>query len=254
MLHIGTSGWQYKDWRGAFYPQKLPQREWLNYYAERFTTAEVNNTFYRLPEKTAFENWAASVPADFRMAAKMSRYLTHVKRLKEPAEPVERFLDRASGLGDKLGPVLLQLPPNLRAQPDALAETLELFPPSIQIAVEPRHESWWTDQVRDVLERHNAALCWADRKSRILTPLWRTADFGYLRMHDGTARRPMSYGIRAIDSWLRRLRDMFDDECDVYVYFNNDPGCAAIDNACSMIRRAQALGLPVRTFDAAASE
>ncbi|WP_232718438.1 DUF72 domain-containing protein [Gordonia metallireducens] len=254
MLHIGTSGWQYKDWRGAFYPEQVPQREWLDYYSERFTTAEVNNTFYRLPDKTVFENWAETVPADFRMAAKMSRYLTHVKRLKEPAEPVERFLDRAAGLGTKLGPVLLQLPPNLQAQPDALAATLELFPDTVQVVVEPRHESWWTDEVRDVLERHHAALCWADRKSRSLTPLWRTADFGYLRLHDGTAKRPMSYGVQAIDSWLRRLWDMFDDECDVYVYFNNDPGCAAIDNARTMIRRARALGMPVATFDAASVE
>lgn len=254
MLHIGTSGWRYKDWRGAFYPEKIPQREWLDYYSKRFTTAEVNNTFYRLPEKTVFENWAATVPAHFRMATKMSRYLTHVKRLKEPAEPVERFLDRAAGLGTKLGPVLLQLPPNLQAQPDSLDATLKLFPDTVQVAVEPRHESWWTDEVRDVLERHNAALCWADRKSRSLTPLWRTAGFGYLRLHDGTAKRPMSYGTRAIDSWLRRLWDMFDDGCDVYVYFNNDPGCAAIDNARNMIRRARTLGMPVATIDDASVE
>lgn len=223
MLFIGTSGWQYRDWRGAFYPQKLPQRLWLGYYAQRFPTAEVNNTFYRLPERKAFENWAETVPADFRMAAKMSRYLTHIKRL--------------------------QLPPNFRAAPDALDETLARFPKTIQVAVEPRHDSWWTDETRSVLERHNAALCWADRKNRILNPLWRTADFGYLRLHDGTSRRPMSYGTRAIDIWLRRLSEFYDDSCDVYIYFNNDPGCAAIDNAFTMIRRAQRLGLAVKTVE-----
>ncbi|MGW8811567.1 DUF72 domain-containing protein [Gordonia terrae] len=249
MLFIGTSGWQYRDWRGAFYPQKLPQRLWLDYYAQRFPTAEVNNTFYRLPERKAFENWAETVPADFRMAAKMSRYLTHIKRLQEPTEPVQRFLDRSAGLDGRLGPVLLQLPPNLRAAPDALDETLALFPKTIQVAVEPRHDSWWTDETRSVLERHNAALCWADRKNRILNPLWRTADFGYLRLHDGTSRRPMSYGTRAIDSWLRRLSEFYDDSCDVYIYFNNDPGCAAIDNAFTMIRRAQRLGLAVKTVE-----
>ncbi|WP_439030959.1 DUF72 domain-containing protein [Gordonia terrae] len=250
MLFIGTSGWQYKDWRGAFYPEKLPQRLWLNHYAEHFPTAEVNNTFYRLPEKTAFEHWAEAVPRDFRMGAKMSRYLTHIKRLNEPAEPVQRFLDRSEGLDGRLGPVLLQLPPNLKAQPAALAETLALFPTTVQVAVEPRHDSWWTDEIREILEQHNAALCWADRKNRMLTPSWRTADFGYLRLHDGTAKRPMSYGVRAIDSWLRRLADAYDDACDVYVYFNNDPGCAAIDNARTMIRRAQRLGVPVRTVEA----
>lgn len=249
MLFIGTSGWQYRDWRGAFYPQQLPQRLWLDYYAQRFPTAEVNNTFYRLPERKAFENWAETVPAGFRMAAKMSRYLTHIKRLQEPAEPVQRFLDRSAGLDGRLGPVLLQLPPNLRAAPDALDETLARFPKTIQVAVEPRHDSWWTDETRSVLERHNAALCWADRKNRILNPPWRTADFGYLRLHDGTSRRPMSYGTRAIDSWLRRLSEYYDDSCDVYVYFNNDPGCAAIDNASTMIRRAQRLGLAVKTVE-----
>ncbi|MFT4395491.1 DUF72 domain-containing protein [Gordonia lacunae] len=247
MLFIGTSGWQYRDWRGAFYPEKLPQRLWLDYYAQRFPTAEVNNTFYRLPEKKAFENWAETVPADFRMAAKMSRYLTHIKRLEEPAEPVQRFLDRSAGLDGRLGPVLLQLPPNLRAAPDPLNETLALFPKTVRVAVEPRHDSWWTDETRSVLERHNAALCWADRKNRILNPLWRTADFGYLRLHDGTSRRPMSYGTRAIDSWLRRLSEFYDDSCDVYVFFNNDPGCAAIDNAFTMIRRAERMGIPVKT-------
>ncbi|OUC75991.1 DUF72 domain-containing protein [Gordonia lacunae] len=247
MLFIGTSGWQYRDWRGAFYPEKLPQRLWLDYYAQRFPTAEVNNTFYRLPEKKAFENWAETVPADFRMAAKMSRYLTHIKRLKEPAEPVQRFLDRSAGLDGRLGPVLLQLPPNLRAAPDALNETLARFPKTVQVAVEPRHDSWWTNETRSVLERHNAALCWADRKNRILNPLWRTADFGYLRLHGGTSRRPMSYGTRAIDSWLRRLSEFYDDSCDVYVFFNNDPGCAAIDNAFTMIRRAERMGIPVKT-------
>ncbi len=234
---------------GCVLPQKLPQRLWLDYYAQRFPTAEVNNTFYRLPERKAFENWAETVPAGFRMAAKMSRYLTHIKRLQEPAEPVQRFLDRSAGLDGRLGPVLLQLPPNLRAAPDALDETLARFPKTIQVAVEPRHDSWWTDETRSVLERHNAALCWADRKNRILNPLWRTADFGYLRLHDGTSRRPMSYGTRAIDSWLRRLSEFYDDSCDVYVYFNNDPGCAAIDNAFTMIRRAQRLGLAVKTVE-----
>lgn len=116
VLHIGSSGRQYKDWRGAFYPEKLPQKQWLDFYARHFTTAEVNNTFYRLPEKQVFETWAGTVPAGFRMAVKMSRYLTHIKRLRDPAEPVDRFLTRAAGLDDRLGPVLIQLPPDLPAR------------------------------------------------------------------------------------------------------------------------------------------
>ena len=185
---IGTSGWQYKDWRPGLYPAGMPQRLWLEHYAERFATVEVNNAFYRLPERSTFEQWRSRTPADFRFAVKMSRYLTHIKRLKDPAEPVARFLSRADALGDKLGPVLLQLPPTLRADVAALDETLSQFPRHVQVAVEPRHETWWTDEVREVLTRHGAALCWADRLGRPVTPLWRTAGFGYLRMHEGRAK------------------------------------------------------------------
>lgn len=238
VLHIGTSGWQYADWRDRFYPASLPQREWLRYYAEHFDTVEVNNTFYRLPNRSTFAAWAEALPVGVVMAVKMSRYLTHVRRLRDPAEPVARFLDRAAGLGTHLGPVLLQLPPNLQARPDALDDTLARFPSSVRVVVEPRHPSWFTDEVRDVLTRHAAALCWADRRSRPQTPLWRTTDFGYLRMHEGLASPPTSYGARALDTWLDRIADSFSAAADdVYVYFNNDTGGAAVDNARMMLRR-----------------
>jgi uncharacterized protein YecE (DUF72 family) len=178
MIWLGTSGWQYKDWRDRFYPAKLPQRLWLEHYAERFATVEVNNAFYRLPERDTFAQWRDRTPDDFVVVVKMSRYLTHIKRLREPAEPVARFMSRADALGDKLGPVLLQLPPTLKVDLRALDETLAQFPESVRVAVEPRHVSWWTDELRELLTRRNAALCWADRRSRPLTPLWRTADFG----------------------------------------------------------------------------
>src|SRR5258706_4914532 len=187
MMLIGPSGWQYKDWRGRFYPRDLPQRLWLEHYAAAFATVEVNNAFYGLPERWTFEAWRDRTPDDFTIAVKASRFLTHVKRLREPREPVERLLSRAEGLGRKLGPILLQLPPSLRVDPAALEETLAAFPRGIRVAVEPRHESWWTGEVRQILEAHNAALCWADRLGRPLTPLWRTADWGYLRLHEGRA-------------------------------------------------------------------
>ena len=125
---VGTSGWQYRDWRGDFYPAKLPQRLWLNHYATVFDTVEVNNAFYRLPERATFESWKQQTPRGFVVTVKGSRYLTHVKRLKAPAEPVARLLDRCRGLGRKRGPILLQLPPNLQACPDLLDETLKQFP------------------------------------------------------------------------------------------------------------------------------
>jgi uncharacterized protein YecE (DUF72 family) len=243
VLVIGTSGWQYRDWRERFYPAKLPQRLWLEHYAERFDVVEINNAFYRLPERSTFERWRERTPAGFRFAVKMSRYLTHVKRLAEPAEPVARFLGRAEALGDKLGPVLLQLPPTLRADLPALEETLTQFPRHVRVAVEPRHPSWFTGELRDLLKRHGAALSWADRKGRPLSPLWQTADFGYLRLHEGRARPWPHYGRTSLGSWLERIAAAGVPE--TFVFFNNDPGCAAVANAGTLGALARHRGLDV---------
>jgi uncharacterized protein YecE (DUF72 family) len=243
MLLIGTSGWQYRDWRGPFYPQALPQRLWLEHHTSAFATVELNNSFYRLPPRATFEAWRAQLPSDYTVAVKVSRYLTHVKRLKDPAEPVDRFLTSATGLGPRLGPVLLQLPPTLAFSAPALDATLALFPAAIRVAVEPRHRSWWTDEARARLERHGAALCWADRRGRPVTPLWRTADFGYVRLHEGRAEPWPRYGRRALDAWLERIASTYGDGPDVFVYFNNDPGAAAIADAVALARRAPAHAL-----------
>ena len=221
----GTSGWQYRDWRGAFYPPDVPQRRWLEHYAEQFATVENNGTFYRLPARETFASWRERVPDDFVMTVKASRYLTHVRRLRDPAGPARRLLEAAAGLGDRLGPVLLQLPPDLRAVPERLAECLAQFPPSVRVAVEPRHESWWTDEVREVLTAANAALCWADRSGSAVTPLWRTAGWGYLRLHEGDGAPWPSYGEATLDAWAERIAATWDG--DVYVYFNNDQNAAA---------------------------
>ena len=232
MILVGTSGWQYRHWRDRFYPPGLPQRQWLAHYATRFPTVEINSAFYRLPERDTFAGWREQTPPGFCAAVKMSRYLTHVRRLRDPAEPVARFLDRAGGLGDRLGPVLLQLPPNLPADPDALAATLACFPVGVRVAVEPRHASWWTDAVRRTLAGHGAALCWADRRGRPVTPLWRTADFGYLRLHEGAATPWPRYGRAALRSWVGRVVDAFGLDAPVFVYFNNDQeGAAPVDAA-----------------------
>jgi uncharacterized protein YecE (DUF72 family) len=244
VIVVGTSGWQYRDWRDRFYPAGVPQRRWLEHYAEQFDTVEVNNAFYRLPERDTFAQWRDRTPDGFVVAVKMSRYLTHIKRLREPAEPVARFLERATALGDKLGPVLVQLPPTLKADPAALHATLAQFPRRVRVAVEPRHPSWWTGQVRDVLTRHNAALCWADRRSRPITPLWRTADFGYLRLHEGRARPWPRYGAAALRSWVDRIGE-YADAVPTYVFFNNDPGGAALVDAAALAAQARRAGLTV---------
>jgi uncharacterized protein YecE (DUF72 family) len=245
---VGTSGWQYRDWRGVLYPPGVPQRAWLEYYAARYGTVENNAAFYRLPTEETFAGWRAKTPDGFVMAVKASRYLTHVRRLRDPAEPVERLLRAAAGLGDRLGPVLLQLPPNLPADAGALDQVLREFARqptpaghAVRVAVEFRHQSWWTGQIRQLLDRHGAALCWADRLGRPLTPLWRTADWGYLRFHEGAAQPWPRYGSQALRSWVQRIAGTWPDRADVFVYFNNDQGGAAPHDAAvfaSISRRA----------------
>ena len=239
---VGTSGWQYRDWRGRLYPQRLAQGRWLEHYAERFATVESNNAFYRLPEPATFAAWAERTPPDFVMAVKASRFLTHVKRLREPEEPVGRLLDHARHLGAKLGPVLLQLPPTLKADPPALERTLRAFPADVRVAVEPRHDSWWTDEIRDLLGAHGAALCLADSPHRH-TPVWRTADWTYLRLHEGTAHpRPCDdRQVRA--AWAGRLAELVGADADANVYLNNDPGGCAVRDADRFAEEATGAGL-----------
>ncbi len=245
MLHVGTSGWQYRHWDGRFYPPLRSGADRLAYYAGAFATVEVNNTFYRLPETGTFSAWSGQVPDDFVFAVKASRYLTHMRRLRDPAEPVERLLDRAAGLGRKLGVVLLQLPPDLRAEPERLDATLAAFGGRVRVAVEPRHPSWWCPEVRRVLEARSAALCLADRGSRPVTPLWVTTDWAYLRLHSGRGRPESCYGAHALRSWAERLRSLFGTRADGYVYFNNDANGCALVNAATFARAASAAGLPV---------
>jgi uncharacterized protein YecE (DUF72 family) len=253
-LLVGTSGWQYKDWRIAFYPPGIPARSWLDYYATRFPTVENNGTFYRLAAAQTFADWRSRTPGGFVMAIKASRYLTHIRRLRDPAEPIARLLASAAGLGDRLGPILLQLPPNLRADPAALDECLRLFAAQsadllgggrmLRVCVEFRHPSWLSAEVRQLLERHNAALCWADRRARPLGPLWRTADWCYLRLHEGTAQPWPRYGRRALQTWLSRIAEQWPADADVFAYFNNDQHAAAPADAAALAHLADRRGWP----------
>lgn len=237
---IGTSGWQYRDWKGLLYPRSLAQRCWLDHYAERFATVELNNSFYRLPPPETFRRWHDNTPEGFVIAVKASRYLTHVKRLKDPAEPVARLMSHAGELGERLGPVLLQLPPNLKCDTGALDETLRCFPASVRVAVEVRHSSWCTDEVRGLLERRGAAWCLADG-GPVELPHWRTADWSYVRFHHGHGQPPSCYTRSPLETWARRLAGLFGPDEDVYCFFNNDPhGCAVRDarRFASSVRRA----------------
>jgi uncharacterized protein YecE (DUF72 family) len=228
-LFAGTSGWQYRHWKGRFYPEDLPGTRWLPYFAERFPTVEVNNTFYRLPERKTFESWRKATPEGFVVTVKASRYLTHNKRLKDPQPAVEKLMNAARGLEGKLGPILLQLPPSFRAVPERLAETLDAFPKRQRVAVEFRHDSWYTPEVRSILERFDAALCLVDRKGNTLGPVWKTASWGYLRFHDGDGES-YRYTKGRLEHWARTLQDTFDRSDDLFVYFNNDMAGAAIED------------------------
>jgi uncharacterized protein YecE (DUF72 family) len=240
-LIVGTSGWQYGHWQSRFYPRGVPQSRWLEYYAARFATVESNAAFYRLPRHETFAAWASRTPPDFVWAVKVSRFLTHIKRLRDPAEPVARFVSHTRGLGAKLGPVLLQLPPQLKRDDDRLEETLSEFPARVRVAVEFRHRSWWHDDVRRVLERHAAALCWADRLGS-RTPLWHTTDWAYVRLHAGRAQPAPCYGRQALSSWVERITSGLSESSTVYAYFNNDPHACALRDAVVFARLAERAG------------
>jgi uncharacterized protein YecE (DUF72 family) len=245
-VRVGTSGWQYADWRDVLYPKGVPQRRWLEHYAGQFPTVENNGAFYRLPRPQTFTDWRERTPDGFVMAVKASRYLTHIRRLRDPAEPVGRLLAGLAGLGDRLGPVLLQLPPNLPADlaslDDCLAEFARQAPQAgtgpVRVAVEFRHDSWWTAETEKLLAQHEAALCWADRRGRPQAPLWRTADWGYLRFHEGAAQPWPRYGRQALQAWADRIARAWPEQADVFAYFNNDQHGAAVLDARAFTRLA----------------
>jgi uncharacterized protein YecE (DUF72 family) len=229
-VRIGTSGFLYEHWRGRFYPAAARGSE-LEYHASRFDTVELNVTFYRMPSSATFRSWASRVPDGFIFAVKASRYLTHVRRLREPREPVAFLMERAGELVAHLGPILLQLPPDLPVDLAALAETLDSFPPDARVAVEPRHPSWFTEDLRDLLIERRSALCLADRRGPLM-PAWQTADWSYLRFHGGRSAPRPCYGERALDAWAGRVREQSGPNAGAYAYFNNDhQGCALRDAA-----------------------
>jgi uncharacterized protein YecE (DUF72 family) len=231
-VHVGCSGWVYAHWRGLFYPEGVPQRAWLSYYAEHFDTVEINNTFYRLPKPSAAEGWAEHSPPRFRFAVKVSRYMTHIKRLTMVETGLKRFYEPLEALTrtEKLGPLLWQFPPNFHLDLDRLAGALAELPPG-RHAFEFRHESWFTDEVYDLLSKHGAALVIGDEASRwISTPPIRTTDWTYVRFHHGRRGRNGNYSAAEIETWARRIAQ-WRRETEVYAYFNNDWQGYAIRNA-----------------------
>jgi uncharacterized protein YecE (DUF72 family) len=198
-IRVGTSGYSYKEWKGTFYPNDLPAARMLSYYGDRFSAVEINNTFYRLPNAATVATWATQVPDGFEFVLKATQRITHQKRLRDVAEPLEYFLQTAGELGNKLGPILFQLPPNMKADVPRLVDFLQLVPQACRAAFEFRHDSWFTDAVFDALRARGAALCIADT-DELVTPFVVTADWGYLRL------RRVVYDETAIAGWAERLR------------------------------------------------
>jgi len=232
-IRIGTSGYVYQHWRGILYPKGLPSEEWLARYASVFDTVELNNTFYRLPTSKAVDGWRERSPRGFLFAVKGSRYLTHMKRLLDTGEGVRRFFDVVGRLGKKLGPVLWQLPPRWKPNPERLDGFLRALPKRIPMAFEFREPEWYSNEVCDVLDAHGAAFCEHDIIR--LKPPRLTGGFRYLRFHGATGKYQGRYKKSGLRPYARDLKAWAADGNDAYVYFNNDIGGHAIMDALDLL-------------------
>jgi len=246
VIRIGCSGWNYAHWRhGVFYPERCPPARWLRYYAQFFDTVELNNTFYRLPRTSAVARWVADSPADFVFAVKVSRYVTHIKRLVDTDKHLPLLLGRLEPLlrSPKLGPLLWQLPPTFKRDDERLATALAAFPPTLRHAVEFRHESWFAPEVIALLRAHNVALVIADRPEIASFQTHElTADFAFVRFHHGSRGLRGNYSESELDEWAERIRG-WGDRGDVFAYYNNDWEGFAPRNALGLKER---LGLESR--------
>lgn len=220
-IHIGTSGWHYKHWMGNFYPPEVKSKGFTDYYIHFFRTVEINNSFYKLPSFETFANWRAAVPDDFIFAVKASRYITHMKKLKEPQEGLSRLFNNINALEEKLGPILFQLPPMWKLSLERLRDLLRLLPPYYRYTFEFRHHSWYTPAVLDLLRQHNAAFCIYELEYH-LSPLEVTADFVYVRLHGPEGKYAGSYSESALQGWANQCRAWQQAGLDVYLYFDND--------------------------------
>jgi uncharacterized protein YecE (DUF72 family) len=235
LIHIGTSGWHYGHWREVFYPDDIDSSSFLNYYAHYFKSVEINGSFYRLPESKSFTQWRDSVPDNFVFSVKASRYITHMKKLKDPEEPVTRLIDRINSLGKKLGPILFQLPPNWNINLKRLESFLETLPDSYRYAFEFRDPRWFCEETEKALAEKSAALCIYDFNNRT-SPFSLTADFTYIRLHGPDDAYKGKYDKKALSEWADFISKTAASKKEVYCYFDNDEKGYAIQNALSLIQ------------------
>jgi uncharacterized protein YecE (DUF72 family) len=235
MLYIGTSGWHYKHWVGPFYPEKLPASRMLDYYTQHFDTVELNNTFYRLPVETGVEQWRESTPKDFRFAAKGSRFITHMKKLKDPEPAIEKYFERLKPLGRKLGPIVWQLPPWWEANAERLDAFLRALPRNHRHAFELRNPTWHNAEIYSILRRHNAAFCIFEIAG-MFSGIEVTADFTYVRLHGPGGAYQASYTDAVLRRWTSQIREWQRDLRAIYIYFDNDQAAHAVENALALKR------------------
>ena len=227
---IGVSGWQYPDFTERFYPEHLDKPEQLSYYASHFSTVEINNTFYQLPKEKTIKNWCDCVPSDFIFSVKASRYITHMKNLLEPEETLPRFFERISEFKDKCGPILFQLPPQWRVDTERLKDFLEHLPKEYRHTIEFRNNTWFRDDIYNLLKKHDVAFCIYEidfKKSPILT----TTDFIYIRLHGPGRAYNDPYDLDALGLWVDRINFWVKNGIEVYCYFDNTHRGYAWDNA-----------------------
>jgi uncharacterized protein YecE (DUF72 family) len=225
---IGTSGWNYKHWKEIFYPPKVPASKWLDFYADRFDTVEVNATFYRLPKPQTFDNWYRKTPDHFIWSVKGSKFITHTRRLKDCGEPLSRLYGSLERLNEKLGPILFQLPPSLSFDRDLFIRFCENLNPGLRHTIEIRHPSWIDHQVFEILKAHNFAFCISDTAGRYPYHEEITADFIYIRLHGSRKLYASEYSEEELQSWAGKIKEW---GLDTYLYFDNDFEGFAVKNA-----------------------
>lgn len=230
-IRIGTSGWTYKHWQEVFYPVELPQSKWLEYYTDHFETVELNASFYRLPNPKTFENWKTRTPDNFLWSVKASKYITHTRRLKDPEEPLKRLYDAAAGLGEKLGVILMQLPPNLVFEETLFRDFCASLNTDIRHALEIRHDSWLNDNAYDMLNEFNMALCISDTAGRYPYAEEITADFAYVRLHGSQKLYASGYREDELQAWAKKIKSW---KRDTFIYFDNDFEGYAVKDAKSL--------------------
>jgi len=233
-IFVGTSGWHYKHWKGTFYPEDIKAANQFHKYSEDFSTVEINNSFYRLPPKSVFAEWRKSSPPDFLYAVKASRFITHMKKLKVDPQEIQNFFTHARQLKEKLGPILFQLPPHWKVNIERLESFVKGLPKGHQYTIEFRNQTWYTEEVYDVLKKYNVAFCIYELDGHV-SPIITTADLVYIRLHGPGAKYQGSYSDEVLGEWAARIQRWKRAGKSVFVYFDNDQEGYAAFNAKTLL-------------------